>query len=77
MALKLNIKPEIEREMEILLTQTLVRSKTEYINIAIKEYNEKLKRHAALSKLKVYFLHYQSEAKKILNEYSQIRNAEH
>jgi hypothetical protein len=73
MALKLNIIPEIEREMEILIPRTQVRSKTEYINNAIREYNEKLKRQSTLLSLKSYFLSYQNEAKKSLNEYAQVR----
>lgn len=74
MALKLNIQPEIEEEMESLLSQAHVRSKTEYINRAISEYNEKLKRQIELEKVKVYFQTYQKEGLEILREFSRLKN---
>lgn len=73
MALKLNIKPEIEEEIERLLPKASARSKTEYINLAIHEYNQKLKREAELSKLEKYFKTYRSQAKEIMNDFSKVR----
>ena len=73
MALKLKIRADLEREMEILVSQANVRSKTEYINRAIQEYNQKLKREIELAKLKNYFKSYQKEGQKVLHEFSQVR----
>lgn len=73
MALKLNINPDIEREMECLVPRTSVRSKTEYINLAIREYNVRIKRQLELKKLGRYFSAYQEEGKSILNEFAKIR----
>ena len=73
MALKLNIRPEIEEEMDHLLPAAPVRSKTDYINQAIKEYNQKLKRSLELTKLKFYFKKYQAEGKEILSDFQKIR----
>ena len=70
MALKLNIRPEVEQEMEDLLDKARVRSKTEYINRAIEEYNQKLKRELELSRLQGYFKNYREEAEGILSEFS-------
>lgn len=73
MALKLNIKPEIEEEMERLFLAAHVRSKTEYINRAILEYNRKLKRETETAKLKSYFQTYQEEGKQTLREFSRLK----
>ncbi|MBI2335913.1 MAG: hypothetical protein HYU97_04030 [Deltaproteobacteria bacterium] len=73
MALKLKIRPELEKEMEILVSKAKVRSKTEYINRAIEEYNRKLKREIELAKLQVYFQSYQKEGQKVLSEFSRLR----
>lgn len=74
MALKLNIQPEIEEEMESLISKASVRSKTEYINRAIQEYNAKLKRQLEIGKLKNYFKSYQREGKKILGEFAKLQH---
>lgn len=73
MALKLNLRPEIEEEMEGLLPKSLARSKTDYINRAVQAYNQQLKRHLHLENLAEYFEDYASEAKKTLQEFSRIR----
>lgn len=74
MALKLNIRPEIEAEMERLLLHAHVRSKTEYINQAIEEYNRKLKREFVISGLKRYFSDYQGEGREMLHEFSKLES---
>lgn len=73
MALKLNLRPEIEEEMEDLLPKSTARSKTDYINRAIQAYNKQLKRHLHLENLAGYFEDYATEAKRTLREFSQIR----
>lgn len=75
MALKLNIKPEIEEEMERLLPKAKARSKTEYINQAIQEYNRQLKRRLEISKLKQYFQSYREEGRKVLDEFARLRSS--
>lgn len=72
MALKLNIRPQIEEEMEALLPRVAVRSKTEYINNAIDDYNQKIKRNLYLSGLKKYFHDYQKEGRSILSEFANL-----
>ena len=72
MALKLNIQPELDREMEGLIPKAGVRSKTDYINRAIREYNGKLKRQLELESLKGYFKGYQREAGKVLGEFARM-----
>lgn len=73
MALKLNIRPDLEKEMEHLLPKAKVRSKTEYINRAIEAYNQELKRGLELGKLKEYFRSYQKEARTVLGEFARIK----
>lgn len=73
MALKLNIRADLEKEMEILVPQARVRSKTEYINLAIEEYNRQLKRRLELAQLKNYFKSYRVEGRKVLGEFSKVR----
>lgn len=73
MALKLNILPAVEEEMDALLPRTQVRSKTEYINRAIEEYNRKLKREMELKKLSHYFHTYNEEGRKILHEFARLK----
>ena len=76
MSLKLNIYPDINEEIEHLLPESECRSKTEYINEAIREYNAKLSRKKELEKLKKYFATsgYKKESQKILNEFSHARS---
>lgn len=73
MALKLNIWPEVEAEIDQLLPRAQVRSKTEYINRAIHEYNQKLKRQLELARLKGYFSSYSPEAKAVIHEFSGLK----
>ena len=73
MALKLNIQPKIEEEMESLLPGARVRSKTEYINRAIEEYNRKVRRQMEMVKLKDYFKSYREEGRGIIREFSRLK----
>ena len=73
MALKLNIRSDIEEEMDALLPRVHLRSKTEYINCAIAAYNRKLKRELELDKLKGYFKNYQTDAQEIMDDFEKIR----
>lgn len=74
MALKLNIRPDLEEEMESLLPQAQVRSKTEYINQAIASYNRELKRRLEIAKLRNYFKSYEKEAKEVLREFAALKS---
>lgn len=74
MALKLNIRPDLEEEMESLLPQAPVRSKTEYINQAIALYNRALKRRLEITRLKDYFKSYEKEAKVVLSEFAALKS---
>lgn len=73
MALKLNIRKDIEDEMDELLAQTSIRSKTEYINQAIKVYNREMKREFELARLRRYFKTYRSPGKDVLHDFAAIR----
>ena len=73
MALKLNIQPKIEEEMDRLLEKSACRSKTEYINRAIQAYNEELKRGLEIDRLREYFRSYQKEGKATLDAFGKIR----
>jgi metal-responsive CopG/Arc/MetJ family transcriptional regulator len=77
MALKLNIRPELEEEIDNLLPKANVRSKTEYINRAIEEYNQKLKRELKLAQLKTYFSTYRKEAQAVLSDFAQLKSLKH
>ena len=74
MALKLNIRPDLELEIEELLPKIPVRSKTEYINRAIESYNRQLRRELELNRLKNYFEVYQKDGQKILSEFSKLKS---
>ena len=77
MALKLNIRPELEDEIDHLLPKANVRSKTEYINRAIEEYNQKLKRELQLTQLKNYFSSYRKEAQGVLGDFARLKSTKH
>ncbi len=77
MALKLNIRPDLESEIDKLLPQAKVRSKTEYINRAIEEYNRKLKRQLEDAQLLGYFKTYEKEAQTLLREFAQLKSPPH
>jgi Arc/MetJ-type ribon-helix-helix transcriptional regulator len=53
--IKVNLKPQIEREMEELVPLSGARSKTEYINIAVREKNERLRKEQQIEVLRSYF----------------------
>ncbi len=55
MALKLNLRPDVERDMEELVPFSGARSKTEYINQAVAEKNAKLRRERQVEALRKYF----------------------
>ncbi len=74
MSLKLNIRPEIDEEMESLISAFSIRSKTEYINQAIDNYNQQLKRELELKKLTKYFKAYLPEAQSVMHEFSKIKS---
>lgn len=73
MALKLNIRPEIEEQMNLLLPRAGVRSKTDYINRAIEAYNRFLSRKEEIAKLAKYFDAYRGDAQEILDDFASIR----
>ena len=77
MGLKLNIRPELEEEMESLYAFAGARSKTEYINMAIAEMNRRQKRKLDINQLKSYFAdpEYQQEVKDLGQEFAQLRGA--
>jgi hypothetical protein len=75
MALKLNIRPELEEEIDRLLPKAKLRSKTEYINRAIELFNSQLKREIELNKLREYFPSYLQEAQAILHDFSRSKNS--
>lgn len=72
MALKLNIRPELEEEIEELLPEAHVRSKTEYINRAIQAFNRSLRRQIELGRLRDYFKSYEKEARGVLGEFARL-----
>ena len=53
--MKVNLKPEVEREMEELLAVSGSPSKTAYINDAVRERNERLRRERQIKALRGYF----------------------
>jgi hypothetical protein len=55
MALKLNLRPNVERDLEELLPLSGARSKTEYINQAIAEKNAELRTERQIEALRKYF----------------------
>ncbi len=74
MVFKLNIRPDLEAEIEQLLSRSHARSKTEYINRAIENYNQQLKRELSLRQLKDYFKSYQKEGKEILRDFAKLKS---
>ena len=75
MALKLNIRPELDAEIDQLYSLAGARSKTEYINMAIAEMNRRQKRKHEIGALKAYFEDpkHRTEEETILSEFSAIR----
>lgn len=68
MPIKVNLKPQIEREMEELVPLSGARSKTEYINIAVREKNERLRKEQQVAVLRSYFLRRRKELQTINRE---------
>lgn len=77
MAFKINIQPDLEEEITTLLKKTTFRSKTEYINQAIRAFNHQLKRQVEIAELKKYLTSYRNEGRDILHEFNQTRNPRH
>lgn len=75
MALKLNIRPELDEEMDELYPLAGARSKTEYINMAIAELNRRIKRQQDVAVLKSYFADpgYQKEVKAVSRDFAKLR----
>ena len=68
MPIKVNLKPHIEREMADLIPLSGARSKTEYINIAVREKNERLRREQQIAVLRGYFSRRRQEIQAINQE---------
>lgn len=68
MAIKVNLKPEIERELEAMLPVSGTRSKTAYINLAVREKNERLRHLQEIAKLKDYFSRRSGELRAVNRE---------
>ena len=68
MAIKVNLKPQIEREMNELVRFSGARSKTAYINQAVAEKNERLKRERQLAVLRDYFSRHGAELRAVNQE---------
>lgn len=75
MAFKLNIQSHLDRDIESLMKKCGLKSKTEYINRAVAEFNEKLKRGLTIESLKSYFQDYKNESKIIMDSFSKVRRA--
>jgi hypothetical protein len=75
MALKLNIRPDLDKEIESLYPLAGARSKTEYINMAIAEMNRRLKRKKEIEQLKQYFdeATHCKEEEILLSDFTSIR----
>lgn len=68
MPMKVNLKPEIEREMEDLLPGSGSPTKTAYINEAVRERNERLRRERQVAALSGYFARRREELRAINRE---------
>jgi hypothetical protein len=66
--IKLNLKPEIEREMEELLSISGSPSKTAYINEAVRERNERLRHERQIAALSGYFARRRDELRAVNRE---------
>jgi hypothetical protein len=69
MAMKVNLKPDLEREMEELLAVSGARTKTEYINAAVRERNERIRRERHLAGLRAYFTRHRDELRRVNLEF--------
>ena len=68
MPIKVNLKPQIEREMEELVPLSGARSKTEYINIAVREKNDRVRKEQQTAVLRSYFSRRRRELQTINRE---------
>lgn len=68
MPIKVNLKPEIEREMEDLLPVSGSPTKTAYINEAVRERNERLRRERQVAALSGYFARRREELRAVNRE---------
>lgn len=68
MAMKVNLKSSVEQEMEELLPLSGVRTKTAYINEAVREKNERLRRERQVATLRAYFCERGDELRAINRE---------
>jgi hypothetical protein len=75
MAMKVNLKPDVERAMEELLPLSGSRSKTAYINEAVREKNERLRRERDLVALREYFSRRSGELRAVNRELRQVARA--
>jgi uncharacterized protein (UPF0276 family) len=75
MALKLNIREDLDAEIDALYPLIGARSKTEYINLAIAEMNRRLRRRQEVESLAPYFQNpeHLKEEKQLLNEFRSLR----
>jgi hypothetical protein len=68
MPMKVNLKPDIEREMEELLPVSGSPTKTAYINEAVRERNERLRRERQIANLSGYFARRREELRTVNRE---------
>ncbi len=68
MAIRVTLRPHIEREMNEMVRLSGVKSKTEYINQAVAEKNERLKRERQLAVLRDYFSRHGAELRAVNQE---------
>jgi hypothetical protein len=66
--MKVNLKPDIEREMEALLPVSGSPTKTAYINEAVRERNERLRRERQIANLSGYFARRREELRTVNRE---------
>lgn len=68
MAMKVNLKTNVEQEMEELLPLSGVRSKTAYINEAVREKNARLRQEKEIAALREYFSRRRDELRTVNRE---------
>ncbi len=66
--MKVNLEPEVEREMEELLAVSGSPSKSAYINDAVRERNERLRRERQTAALSEYFARCREELRAVNRE---------
>jgi hypothetical protein len=66
--MKVNLEPAIEREMEELLPVSGSPTKTAYINEAVRERNERLRRERQIANLSGYFARRRAELRTVNRE---------